>query len=59
MGTKVENILYIKYFINPRVVGKHGRKDIRGCWKGPDFIFLMQQGAPKRTSLMIEILIFQ
>jgi hypothetical protein len=26
-------ILYI--FFEPRVIGRHGRTDIGGCWKGP------------------------
>jgi len=33
-STRVKNILYYIFF-EPMVVGKHGRKDIGGCWKGP------------------------
>jgi hypothetical protein len=35
-----ENILYFLYFFKPRVVGKCGRKDIGGCWKGPKNLLL-------------------
>jgi hypothetical protein len=27
-------IFYILYFFKSRVIGKHGRKYIGGCWKG-------------------------
>ncbi len=30
----VKNILYYIFF-EPMAVGKHGMKDIGGCWKGP------------------------
>jgi hypothetical protein len=33
-STGVKNILYYIFF-EPMVVGKHGMKDIGGCWKGP------------------------
>jgi hypothetical protein len=39
IGIKVENILYFIYIFEPRVIGKHGRKDIGGCWKGPKILF--------------------
>jgi hypothetical protein len=45
-------------FVEPRVVGKYGRKDIGGCWKHPKILLLSQQVPPKRTSWMLKILIF-
>jgi hypothetical protein len=32
LGSKIFNIIYI---LNQWLFGKHGRKDIGGCWKGP------------------------
>jgi hypothetical protein len=46
VGTKV---------FEPRVSGKHGRKDIGGCWKSPKKKFLMQRRCPKMTSWMLKI----
>jgi hypothetical protein len=31
----------------PRVSGKHGRKDIGGCWKSPKKNLLIQRKCPK------------
>jgi hypothetical protein len=36
------------------VVGKHGKKDVRRYWKGPNFFFL-KQGVP---SWVLKMLIF-
>jgi hypothetical protein len=38
----VENILYYIYISNQGFLGKCGRKDIGGCWKGPKKLFLRQ-----------------
>jgi hypothetical protein len=37
MNIKIKNILHL-YFFKSRVIGKHGRKNIWGCWKGPKII---------------------
>jgi hypothetical protein len=33
VGDVLEIEIYFFYFFEPRVVGKHGRKDIGGYWK--------------------------
>ncbi len=38
-------------------VGKHGKKDVGGYWKGPKKLFL-KQGVPKTTSWVLKTLIF-
>jgi hypothetical protein len=42
-STKVKNIFYFLFF-KTRVVGKHGRENIGGYWKGPK-CFSKQQKA--------------
>jgi len=42
----LRNIVGTKVF-EPRVSGKHGRKDIGGCWKSPKENLLMQRKCPK------------
>jgi hypothetical protein len=42
-----KEILYTPYFFELGVVGKNGRKNIGGCWKGPIFFFKRPSRAPK------------
>jgi hypothetical protein len=42
----LRSIIFI--FFEPRVVGKHGRKDIGGHWKGPKEFIFRQQSCPKK-----------
>jgi hypothetical protein len=42
VGIKVENILYFIYIFELKVIGKRGRKDIKGHWKGPKKSLLKQ-----------------
>jgi len=43
-------ILYIYIYFKSRVVGKCGRKNIGGCWKGPKKLLSRNQGLPKTIS---------
>jgi hypothetical protein len=41
VSIKVENILYLIFF-ELKVIGKRGRKDVKGHWKGPKQSLLKQ-----------------
>jgi hypothetical protein len=43
VGIRDKSIIYIIHiYFKPRVVGKHGRKGIEACWKGPKKYLLKQ-----------------
>jgi hypothetical protein len=45
----IGNFIFYIYF-KSRVVGKRGRKDIGGCWKGPKKLLSRNEGLPKTIS---------
>jgi hypothetical protein len=48
MWTLVLKTFYILYFFQPTIIGKHGRKDIGGCWIGKrKFAFAAMKGTKK------------
>jgi hypothetical protein len=47
---------HFKYFLM-KVIGKHGKKDIGGCWKGPKKSFAATK-VQKMKSWMLKILLF-
>jgi hypothetical protein len=53
----LKDIVSTKVF-EPRVSGKHGRKDIGGCWKSPQKKSFDTTKVPKMTSWMFKILMF-
>jgi len=46
--TRVKNKNKIKIFFEPKVIGKHGRKEIERCEKDQNQLLLKQQGMPKK-----------
>jgi hypothetical protein len=40
------------------VVGKHGRKDIGGCWKGPKNMDFEATKATQKDTMSVKILMF-
>jgi hypothetical protein len=49
---------YIYIFYKPRIIGKH-RKDIGGCWKGPQkFIFTVMKNI-KKDIMGVKILVVE
>jgi hypothetical protein len=58
VGIKVQNILYFIYIFELNVIGKDGRKDVRGHWKGPKKITFEAMRVAKKTSWMLKMLMF-
>jgi hypothetical protein len=57
VGTRVE-FFSLNFFKKPRVIGKHGRMVIREHWKSTPKIPFETTRAPKKTSWVLEILMF-
>jgi hypothetical protein len=45
-------IFFFKNFFEPRVIWKHGRKDVEVGWKRKNNCFLRQQKMPKLIDIM-------
>jgi len=53
VGTRIFNIyIYIYIIFEPRVIWKHGRKDVEVGWKRKNNCFLRQQKMPKLIDIM-------